>query len=194
MKYDIESIKKRKRIQSILKKVLNIILIILIYNIILLWISYINKIGEIELLGYRAYSITTNSMEPSISSGDVVIVKKYDEDQMRVGNVITYKQKEEIITHRIVDIKETEGEKRFITKGDNNNVEDTEGTQYKDIKGTIILTIPHLGSIIRVLENKMIFLVVVLIFLILLFYRLQLQEKKEIRREKKINEEKTYRE
>lgn len=194
MKYDVESIKKRKRIQSILKKVLNIILIILIYNIILLGISYINKIGEIELFGYRAYSITTNSMEPSISSGDVVIVKKYDEDQMKVGDVITYKQKEEIITHRIVNIKEENGEKRFITKGDNNNVEDTEGTKYNNIRGTIILTIPHLGSIIRVLENKMIFLVVVLIFLILLFYKLQLQEKKEIRREKKINEEKTYRE
>lgn len=194
MKYDIESIKNRKRVQSILNKMINIFLIILIYNIILLGISYINKIDEIELFGYKAYIITTNSMEPSISSGDVVIVKKYDEKQIKVGDIITYKQKEELITHRVVDIKENEHERRFITKGDNNNIEDTEGTNYNNIKGTIIVTIPYLGNIIRILENKMIFLVIILVILILFFYKIHIQEKKENRREKKLNEEKKYRE
>lgn len=194
MKYDIESIKNRKKVQSILKKMINIFLIILIYNIILLGISYINNIDEIELFGYKAYIITTNSMEPSISSGDVVIVKKYDENQIKVGDIITYKQKEELITHRVVDIKENEYERRFITKGDNNNVEDTEGTNYNNIKGTIIVTIPYLGNIIRIVENKMIFLVIILVILILFFYKIHIQEKKENRREKKLNEEKKYRE
>ena len=155
-----------------MKIMINIFLIILIYNIILLGISYINKIDEIELFGYKAYIITTNSMEPSISSGDVVIVKKYDEKQIKVGDIITYKQKEELITHRVVDIKENEHERRFITKGDNNNVEDTEGTNYNNIKGTIIVTIPYLGNIIRIVENKMIFLVIILVILILFFFLL----------------------
>ena len=191
MKYDVDSINKRKKYVSTVMKILAIIFVILIYNIILIFIS--SESHGIGLFGYRAYIITSDSMEPSINNGDVIIIKQYDESEIHVSDVITFEQNQEIITHRIQKIEEdqTTKEKIYITKGDNNNIEDSENIKYSAIIGKCVLTIPYLGKIILVLENKLIVLIIILIILILCFLKIQKQEKLENRREKKrIEEEK----
>ena len=189
MKYDVNSINKRKKYANTIKKILAVILVILIYNIILIFISSENH--RIGLFGYRAYIITSDSMEPSIKHGDVVIVKKSKEENLQTGDVITFEQNQELITHRIQKIEEdqTTNEKTYITKGDNNNIEDSENIKFSAIIGKCILTIPYLGNIISVLENKLIVLIIILIILILFFLKIQKQEKLENRREKKKIEE-----
>lgn len=191
MKYDIKSIEKRKNKVKKIKKIVDIILVILIYNIVLVSISCLNKIDPITIFGCRAYIIKSNSMEPMIKTGDIIITKNIKEEDIKKEDIITFKKKDEIITHRIVNIEENNGEKIYTTKGDNNNIDDIERIKNKDIEGKYILTIPYLGKIIMILENKIIFLILVLIILILYFYNIKLQEKKEIRREKKrLNEKK----
>ena len=74
MKYDVDSINKRKKYVSTVMKILAIIFVILIYNIILIFIS--SESHGIGLFGYRAYIITSDSMEPSINNGDVIIIKQ----------------------------------------------------------------------------------------------------------------------
>ena len=83
MKYDIESIKKRKENSRVIRRVANIILVIIVYNIVLLTISYINKITNVNIFGYKAYIITTNSMEPKIKVGDIVIAKTVKEEELK---------------------------------------------------------------------------------------------------------------
>lgn len=184
MKYDKKSIEARKQNNKIAKKIIDIILIILTYNIILVAISNINTEKGMSLFGCEAYIIKTNSMEPSIENGDVVITKKVPEEKIQVGDIITFKQDADIITHRISRIEE-ENEKKYITKGDNNNVEDSSKITYQEIKGKEIITIPYLGKIINILQNKIVFWIILLIILIMCFYKIQKQEKSEIRREKK---------
>ena len=75
MKYDVESINKRKEKSKNFKKILEVIAIILIYNIILIIVSSING-KDFNILGYKAYIVETNSMEPTIKVGDIVIIKK----------------------------------------------------------------------------------------------------------------------
>ena len=191
MKYDVDSINKRKKYANTIKKILAVILVILIYNIILIFIS--SKNHGIGLFGYRAYIITSDSMEPSINHGDVIITKECKEEDLQTGDVITFEQNQEVITHRIQKVEEdqTTKEKTYITKGDNNNMEDSENIKFSAIIGKCIITIPYLGNIISVLENKLIVLIIILIILILFFLKIQKQEKLENRREKKkIEEEK----
>ena len=185
MKYDEKTIYIRKRKNKIIKTISWIILIILVYNIILVAISNINKPDTICLFGYKAYIIKSDSMEPSIKSGDVVIVEKIPEENIQVGDIITFKKNTEIITHRISRIEEEANIKRYVTKGDNNNLEDIEKVTYEDIKGKNVIIIPYLGKIINMLENKIIFLIILLIILMLCFNKIQKQEKIESRREKK---------
>ena len=157
MKYDIETINKRKENVKIAKKVIEIIAIILIYNIILIAISSANQINVINIFGYKSYIIKTNSMEPTIKINDVVITKKVEKQDLKIGDVITFLKKGEVITHRITQIEDNS---KYTTKGDNNNIEDTFKIDYQDIEGKHILTIPYLGAIVRALDNKIVFLII----------------------------------
>ena len=150
-----------------------------------------NKIEDISLFGYKAYRITTDSMSPSINTGDVIIVKKVQEEKLQAGDVITFKQQDKVITHRITHIDEQDGKKQYTTKGDNNNLEDNEKIEYSEIEGENVLTIPKLGYFIYALENQIVFLFIILILLITLFFKIRKDEKLENRREKrKIEQEK----
>lgn len=182
MKYDLESINKRKENVKIIKKVIEIVVVILIYNIALIAVSSDSKVNLITIFGYKSYIIKTNSMEPTISIDDVIITKKLDKENIKLGDVITFLQNGEVITHRITKIDEN-GE--YTTKGDNNNIEDTFKITYDNIEGKHILTIPYFGKIVQVLDNKIVFLVITLIVLIFMFFTIQNQEKRENRREKK---------
>ena len=194
MKYDLESLNRRKKNAKIIKKVMEIIAIILIYNIILIAISSENKISLINIFGYKSFIIKTNSMEPTIDINDVIITKKVQEEEIKVQDIITFIKDNEVITHRITKIENEENIKKYTTKGDNNNIEDSFKITYDNIEGKHILTIPNLGVIVKVLENQIIFLIILLIILICIFFRIQNQEKKEIRREKKKSEENRKRE
>lgn len=185
MKYDIENINKRKKNTKVIKRILDVMIIILLYNVILVFISCINKIDDISLFGYKAFIITTDSMTPSINVGDVTIAKKVQENKLQVDDVITFQQGDKVITHRITNIEEKNGRNIYTTKGDNNNLEDNEKIEYTQIEGKNILTIPKLGYMINLLENQIVFLVMILILLMFLFLKIRKNEKMENRREKK---------
>lgn len=188
MKYDVESINKRKEKEKIVKRIIEIIAIILIYNIILIIISSING-KDFSILGYKAYIVNTNSMEPTIEVGDIVIIKKVKAEKLNQGDVITFTQEGEVITHRITKIETEEKSTQYVTKGDNNNTEDTLKIKYEDIIGKEILTIPQLGKAMQLLDSKIILLIIILIILICSFVKIQKKEKLENRREKKKIEE-----
>lgn len=188
MRYDIESIEKRKNTERILRRFVDILLTIVIYNIVLVTISAMNNIEQISFFKHKAYIITTNSMEPSINAGDVIVVKEVNEEDLKVKDVITFKKGESKITHRISSIVKRDNKNVFITKGDNNNVEDTEGVIYENVLGKQVLRIPYIGKIISALNNQIVFLVFIFILLILYFLKIVTEERKENRREKKIEE------
>ena len=121
-------------------------------------------------------------MEPTIRINDVVIAKKVEKQDIKTGDVITFLQKGEVITHRITQIDEN-GD--YTTKGDNNNIEDIFKINYDNIEGKHVLTIPYLGAIVRALDNKIVFLIITLIVLIFMLMTIINQEKKDNRREKK---------
>ena len=162
MKYDIESIQRRKKNSKIIKRIFNVILIIIIYNLVLVAFSYINKIENVNIFGYRAYIITTSSMQPTIKEGDIVICKVVEEDKIEEGDVITFRQNQDVITHRVIKIQENEENKYYITKGDNNNLEDSEKVEYNMIEGNFVIKIPYLGKIINIMQDRIILLLIVL--------------------------------
>ena len=192
MKYDIESIKRRKDINTRIKKIIFIFLVIILYNVVLLYMSYIDKFDTPSFYIYKAYLISTESMEPELKKGDAIIIKKVAEDQLRVNDIVTFKINGEIITHRIVRIDEVNSEKFYITKGDNNNVEDSDELRFSDIEGKQIIKIPHLGNIVAGLKNGIVIILVFLIALIMYLNRIEMKEKSEARREKKKIEDEKF--
>lgn len=189
MKYDIDSIKKRKEINNRIKKIIFIFLVIMLYNIVLLYMSYIDKFDTPQFYIYKAYIISTESMQPTLNKGDVIIIKKAKKEDLKENDIITYKDKGEIITHRIVEIKPNGN--RYITKGDNNIAKDEQSLSFEDIEGKLVLKIPHLGNMVAGLKNGIVIILTILIFLIIHLNRIGMKEKSETRRiKKKIEDEK----
>ena len=96
---------------------------------------------------YYVIGIGSESMEPKIYKGDAVLVKKVkSKEELKVGEIIVYKNMGEDIVHRLVEV-EKKGNKTFYrTKGDNNNTRDNLDIEYKDIKGIVKLKIPYIAK------------------------------------------------
>lgn len=102
-----------------------------------------------NIIGYRAYTVLSGSMEPTYYPGDLVIVKNKNRAKLEEKDVITFIDENEIVTHRIIE-KTTEG---YKTKGDNNNVEDAKILKDSDVIGEVSFKIPKAGYIIQFLAK-----------------------------------------
>lgn len=192
MKYDIDDIQKRKELHARIRKLVYIFLVIILYNIVLLYMSYIDKFDTPSFYIYKAYVITTNSMEPELKKDDVVVIKKANADNLKQGDIITFKQNGETITHRIVQIDDIEDGKLYITKGDNNNVQDEQGLRFDQIEGKLVIKIPQLGKMVASFKNGIIIVLVLLISAIIYLNRITAKERSNIRRAKKKLEDNKY--
>lgn len=76
----------------------------------------------------------TGSMLPVLDekSNGIRIVPK-SEEQIKIGDIITFEQDGYSIIHRVVEIGKDEQGTYFITKGDNNNITDGK-IRFEDIK------------------------------------------------------------
>lgn len=192
MKYDIDDIQKRKELHARIRKLVYIFLVIILYNIVLLYMSYIDKFDTPSFYIYKAYVITTNSMEPELKKDDVVVIKKAKADNLKQGDIITFKQNGETITHRIVQIDDIEDGKLYITKGDNNNVQDEQALRFDQIEGKLVIKIPQLGKMVASFKNGIIIVLVLLISAIIYLNRITAKERSNIRRAKKKLEDNKY--
>ena len=94
---------------------------------------------------FGALVIATESMTGEINKGDMIIYERYDGQAIDEGQVIVFLQDNSKIVHRVVQIKNINGELRYYTKGDANDDFD-EGYRVKDdIVGLTDFKLSYLG-------------------------------------------------
>ena len=152
---------------KILKKIFKIFFDILVVLAILLAIIVMYNFVQVsafnkkypEFFGYTFFEVTTGSMKETIQINDVILVKITNE--VKEGDIISYENGEEIITHRIVEEK---GE-QLITKGDANTSKD-KPIERNSVIGKVVKTIPKLGIWLKVFSDiKVIFSISITIIL-----------------------------
>lgn len=132
-----------------------------------------NGVGN--LFGYMPFSIQTQSMEPTIKAGDVVIGKEVDFNTLKEGDIITYwttvDEQKILNTHRITKvISNGKGTvPSFKTKGDNNQIEDEYTVAAADIVAKYNSKISGLGKAVDFLETQKGFFICIVLPLILFF-------------------------
>jgi len=139
----------------------------------------------------KIYTIVTESMEPTIKVNDIIIVKKCSEEELMQNAIITFKRDEEIITHRIAQIVENNNKKIYVTKGDNNNVEDNSTITYEDIIGKKICVVPQIGKITILLKNTKCLIIFIIILLLFVINKIANKRKKIIRKKQRQEYEKS---
>ena len=146
--------------QTIQKIFLIIIIFILLFT---LYSKFILKEELIKLYNTAILVVLTGSMEPTIKSGEMIIIK--EQTDYNVDDIVTYKEDRNFfVTHRIIN----KYENKYETKGDNNNLID-ETIDKDQIEGKVIYHSKVCGFFILYLL-KPITLIVIIIFFVKEFF------------------------
>ena len=161
------------KILTIAGTVLCIILIpILLINITLIAKSYINKDEVPSIGGTLPLIVLTDSMYPEIESGDLIICRTAEADEIEVNDIISFFDPAgngtSIVTHRVIEIVEEDGEISFRTCGDNNNTEDKELVPAENLVGVYKMRIAGAGHIAMFMQSTTGLIICVLLPIILL--------------------------
>lgn len=129
-----------------------------------------------NFFGYSLFRVMTGSMEPTIPTNSLILVKRVTVNELKEGDVITFYSRDPSLlgepnTHRIIRFEEDAGKKYIYTKGDANNIEDRYPTHEEDLIGKVIHSSLGLGKFIRLISNPVIFIPLILIPLVLMLGR-----------------------
>jgi len=153
-----------KKIAEIITNILIIIVIIAIFFALygIYQLKILNK-THINYFGYTFFEVVSGSMEPTINTYDLIIVKL--DKNVGENDIVTFYSDNTFITHRIIQYKSDD---RILTKGDANNTSDKYIS--KDmIIGKVVHTVRGFGAIKRsITEPK----VLISIFLTILLFSL----------------------
>lgn len=166
---------------------------LLAINITLIVKSYVKPDQVPDFMGYKPFIVLSGSMEPSIMTGDMVLVKITDAENLQKGDVIAFKSGTAVVTHRIIDVKTENGEVRYVTQGDANDSPDQTTVKPSDVEGIYRTRIAGAGNIAMFMQTTtgMILFVVCPLVLFILWdiIRRKLQDRKELSRTKELEQE-----
>ena len=148
----------KNKVLTIVGTILCIILIpVLLINITLIAKSYMNKDEVPSVGGVFPMIVLTDSMHPVIKSGDLIICKTAEAEDVVVGDVISFYDPmgsgTSVVTHRVMEVVTEDGKISFRTKGDNNNAEDTVLVPDKNLIGIYKSRIPLVGHVAMFMQT-----------------------------------------
>lgn len=145
---------------------------ILILNCTLIAKSYLNKDEVPNVGGYLPMIVLTDSMYPTIESGDLIICHTEDPNNIKEGDIIAFFDPagngQTVVTHTVTKVTEQDGEVAFRTKGDANNVEDQMLVPGDNLVGVYQGRISGAGNIAMFMQTTTGLIVCVVLPLILL--------------------------
>ncbi|XP_025925899.1 signal peptidase complex catalytic subunit SEC11C isoform X1 [Apteryx rowi] len=107
--------------------------------------------------------VLSGSMEPAFHRGDLLFLTNFHDDPIRAGEIVVFKVegRDIPIVHRVIKIHEKEnGDIKFLTKGDNNEVDDRglykEGQNWlekKDVVGRARGFLPYVGMVTIIMND-----------------------------------------
>lgn len=158
-----------KILSNIFYFVLGIVLVICLYSF--LSITILEK-NYVNMFGFSVFQIGSNSMAPSITTNDLIIVK-IGKDASE-NDIITYIKNNELVTHRVLEITTNS----YITKGDANNTND-DTVLKEEVIGKVIKILPNYGVWYKVITTPKI-IAMICITLLLFSTALSYKTKKKL--------------
>lgn len=177
MEYDVEKISNKIKNKRVTKKIfkyiiLNVLIILFVINLILSFEE------NTHILGIYMFNIVSESMEPTLYKNDLVLVKKCEISKLQEGDIITFKQDERTISHRIINVTKENETIKFQTKGDNNDIPDRDKVLADQVYGKVTFKVKKIGKIVNYIQNIGGF-INILIFAIIVYILVSLKDKQK---------------
>lgn len=149
----------------IIKAILIVIISVLLGFGIYSWNSSIVGKAIPMPLGFGLAEVLSDSMYPTIKTGDVIMV--VPKDEYKVGDIVAFEDGAIIVTHRIIDENE---DGTFVTKGDYiGNSRDDMPLQEKYIIGKVVNVFAGLGPFVSIMQSPLVIMLSIMIIALLLY-------------------------
>lgn len=97
-------------------------------------------------VGRQVLAIRGGSMSPAIPVGSAIVVSERDPADLRTGDIVTWRSETGVlVTHRVLQIVEENGELFFQTQGDANDSPDPSAVPADAIVGIVEMSVPAAG-------------------------------------------------
>ncbi len=93
--------------------------------------------------GVEAYTILSGSMEPTLYTGDLVLVST-KETEIQRDDMIAFRMGGNIVVHRVIEVREGE---QYVTKGDANQQADLDSVEKDQVIGKVWIVLRILKGI-----------------------------------------------
>lgn len=157
-----------------------------------------------DTFGFRTFIVLSNSMEPRLNVNDMIILAKVDEDELQVGDIITFEVyideigEDAFVTHYLGAIEE-DGEnttyktRRYgLDEDEYDDWYDRNGSPYdvtfNDIEGELLFEIPYVGYVQDAFQNR-VFLGLILLNVGIIYIAVKMVFKKDPDEEEFIEED-----
>lgn len=162
-----------KKIFSRVRLVLGSILVVVLF--ITLIVTLVSRISgkTPEMFGISLLRISSNSMEPELMVGDIILIKDADIMQIKEGDIISYRGEKgsyagKVITHKVIDeprFSEADGVYYLTTAGIREGAHADPEIEQTQVLGKLVCVVPLLGWLYNFFTTWYGFLIFVLIVL-----------------------------
>lgn len=143
---------------TILGAILCVILLpVLVINITLIIRSLVHQDEVPSVGGIFPLIVLTDSMYPEIQSGDLIICRTEEPENIQVGDVIAFFDPagngSSIVAHSVAEITQVNGQTAWITRGIANNADDAVPVPAENLVGVYSRRIPGLGHVVMFMQS-----------------------------------------
>lgn len=108
--------------------------------------------------GSTPLTVLTQSMDPTLPPGTLLVVRPTPVQDIRIGDVVTYQIESgqpAVISHRVVSVaSSSDGTRTFVLKGDNNALADSSPVTAAQIRGVVWYSLPDIGLVNQLVNGS----------------------------------------
>jgi signal peptidase len=103
--------------------------------------------------------VLSGSMEPALETGGLAFMQPLDDgakERIAPGDIITFRNPRfnSLVSHRVVEVNRDAEGLYFITKGDANTAFDAAPVRAERVIGEVRFDVPELGNVVRKLQDR----------------------------------------
>ena len=138
--------------------------------------------------GRPLYVVSSNSMEPTLRVGDIIVVQNVPFEQLREGDIMVFQKGSlPIIVHRVHEVIDGADQRLIITKGDNSQTNpspDYPGLLQSPLRETDYLgrvdgLVPYVGFLTGIFPPPLNIILIVIILALIVVSEIFPNKKKE---------------
>ncbi|MCT9621581.1 MULTISPECIES: signal peptidase I [unclassified Curtobacterium] len=108
--------------------------------------------------GSTPLTVLTQSMDPTLPPGTLLVVRPTPVENIRIGDVVTYQitsGQPAVISHRVVSVaSSSDGSRTFTLKGDNNALADPAPVTAAQVRGVVWYSLPDIGLVNQLVNGS----------------------------------------